>query len=182
MALQLPVTVYKYDARNKEYVFQSCVQCALQGAAWPRVLTSGTAQSLMAESLELLKAAMMAPAVVLCKGSHTRVYNASCDEVNAMPPGEPLSVVRAFELQYLNLRTQVVHYRLRNDGAIALVDAGRVQCLMCHVPERMSMDDVRAHLRARTRSIRKLLRDRRIVVDMGGRACVYSCETLRGKA
>lgn len=179
-ALQLPVTVYRYD--GKQYVFQSCMQCVVQGALFPRVLTSGTSQGLLGEGLELLKAAMQAPAVVLYKGVRCRIYNAACDEVKTLPPAEPVRIVRAYELPYLNLSTQLVHYRLRPDGALALVDTGRLHCAMCHVPEQMRMDEVRGHLRARAHAIRKLLRDRRLVVEMGERACVFSLETLRCKA
>ena len=180
-ALQLPVTVYRYDAGIKQYVFQSCMQCVVQGAVLPRVLTSGASQGMVAESLELLKAAMRAPAVVLCKGTQIRIYNASCDEVKTLPPTEPARLIRAYELPYLNLSTQIVYYRLRGDGALALVDTGKLHCAMCYVPEQMRIEDVRGHLRARAHSVRKLLRDRRIVVEMNERACVFSCETLRCK-
>ena len=148
----------------------------------PVILTSGAGQSLMGENMELLKSVMRAPAVVLCKGSKVRIYNASCEEVQTLPPTEPVRVLRAYELPYLNLSTQIVHYRLRDDGAIALVDTGRIHCAMCHIPDHMDMDYVRPHLRSRAHAIRKLLRDRRIVVEMGeGRVGVYSCETLRSK-
>ena len=60
----------------------------------------------------------------------------------------------------LNLSTHITHYRLRTDGALVSI--------------------VRSHLNSRANSIRKVLRDRRIVVEMGcGRTSVYSSETLR---
>ena len=80
----------------------------------------------------------------------------------------------------LNLSTHITHYRLRSDGALVLVDRGEVNCVMCHVPEILgNLTTVRLHLNSRANSIRKVLRDRRIVVEMGcGRTCVYSSETL----
>lgn len=179
--LQLPISVYQYDARIKEYIFQSCLQCVVEGGRLPSVLTSSAGQSMLRENLELLKEAMQAPAVVLCKGSKVKIFNASCEEVKTLPPVEPIRVLRSYELPYINLSTQIGHYRLRNDGALVLVDTGKLHCAMCHVPEKLDLDYVRAHLHSRALSIRKLLRDRRIVVEIGNKACVLSCETLKSK-
>lgn len=85
----------------------------------------------------------------------------------------------------LNLAAPISHYRLRADGALVLVDSGEVHCVMCHVPETLGIggNAVRAHLESRANSIRKVLRDRRIAVELGdgGRVCVYSAETLQRK-
>lgn len=99
-------------------------------------------------------------------------------QVPVLPPTEPARVVRAYELQYLHLSTQIAHYRLRRDGVLALVDTGRMHCAMCYIPETMALDYMRAYLRCRTLSIRKMLRDRRIVVEVGERVSVFECETL----
>jgi hypothetical protein len=85
----------------------------------------------------------------------------------------------------LNLATHITHYRLRSDGALVLVDQGEVNCVMCYVPESLATGAgvVRTHLQSRANSIRKILRDRRIVVEMGGgRTCVYSTETLQRRS
>ena len=83
----------------------------------------------------------------------------------------------------LNLATPITHYRLRSDGALVLVDQGEVNCVMCYVPETLGVGVVRTHLQSRANSIRKVLRDRRIVVEMGcGRTCVYSNETLQRRS
>ena len=79
----------------------------------------------------------------------------------------------------LNLSTHITHYRLRSDGALVLIDKGEINCVMCHIPESMSQNVVREHLHSRANSIRKVLRDRRIVVEIGSRTCVYSYETLQ---
>jgi hypothetical protein len=179
--LQLPISVYQYDARCKKYVFQSCLQCVVEGGSMPRVLTSSAGQSMLRENLDLLKAAMRAPAVVLRKGTREQIFSAACEEVKILPPAEPVRVIRSYELPYVNLSTQIGHYRLRSDGALALVDTGRLHCAMCHVPEQMELDYVKPHLRSRALSIRKLIRDRRIVVEIGEKACVFSCETLKCK-
>jgi hypothetical protein len=181
MTLQLPVSVYQYDQRTKRYAFHSCLQFHLRAPPLPCILTSSTGQGLLSENLDLLKAAMRAPAVVLCKGTRTRIYNASCDEVHTLPPTEPVRVLRAFELTYLNLSTQIAHYRLRTDGALALVDTGRLHCAMCHIPEHMELEYIRSHLMSRRATIHKLLRDRRLVIEMGDRTTVFSVETLRRK-
>ena len=181
MTLVLPISIYQYDPRAKRYAFQSCVQFTVPATPLPCVLTSSASQCLLSENLDLLKAAMRAPAVVLRKGSRVRILNASCEEVQALPPTEPVRVLRAYELPYLNLSTQIAHYRLRADGALALVETGRLHCAMCHVPDSMEPDHIRAHLWSRRHTIRKLLRDRRLVVEMGGRSTVYSAETLRRK-
>jgi hypothetical protein len=179
--LRLPVSVYHYDARSKKYVFQACLMCAVEGGSMPRVLTSSAGQSMLGENLDLLKAAMRAPAVVLRKGARVQIFSAAADEVKTLPPAEPVRVVRSYELAYVNLSTQIGHYRLRADGALALVDTGTLHCVMCHVPEQMDMDYVRDHLRSRALAIRKMIRDRRMVVEIGDKACVFSCETLQCK-
>ena len=102
-------------------------------------------------------------------------------QVHTLPPTEPIRVIKAYELPYLNLSTQIAHYKLRNDGSLRLVDMGRVHCTMCHIPEHMDLDDIRVHLCDRAYAIRKLLRDRKIVVEVGDTASVFSCETLRCK-
>jgi hypothetical protein len=182
MTLVLPISIYQYDPRAKRYAFQSCVQFAVPATPLPRILTSSASQGLLSENLDLLKAAMRAPAVVLRKGARVRILNASCEEVHTLPPHtEPVRVLRAYELPYLNLSTQIAHYRLRADGALALVETGRLHCAMCHVPDCMEPDYVRSHLWSRRHTIRKLLRDRRLVVEVGGRSTVFSAETLRRK-
>jgi hypothetical protein len=83
----------------------------------------------------------------------------------------------------LNLTTHITHYKLRADGALVLVDRGEVQCVMCYVPESLCLSILNSHLQSRANSIRKVLRDRRIVVEMGkGRMCVYSSETLQRRS
>jgi hypothetical protein len=83
----------------------------------------------------------------------------------------------------LNLATHITHYRLRADGALVLVDSGEVHCVMCYVPESLCLSLLRSHLQSRANSIRKILRDRRIVVELGrGRTCVYSSETLQRRS
>lgn len=177
----LPVLVYRYDPRCRRYAFVSCLQCVVPGPPLPTTLTSRAGQCMMGENVELLKAALRAPALVLYKGSKTHILDASCEELQTMPPAESIRVVRSYEMHHLNLSTQVAHYRLRPDGALALVETSwRLQCAVCRVPE--TMDCVRTHLRDRARCIRKLLRDRRLVVEVGERVFVLSAETLRSKS
>jgi hypothetical protein len=94
-----------------------------------------------------------------------------------------IRIIKAYEMMCLNLATHITHYRLRSDGALVLVDQGEVNCVMCYVPESLSPGVLRTHLQSRANSIRKVLRDRRIVVEMGcGRTCVYSTETLQRRS
>ena len=178
--LWLPVSVYRFDGR--QYVFVSCMQCLVKGPPLPKTLTSSAGQGMLGEHMELFKAAMQAPAIVLHKGNRVCIYSASCEEVKALPPMEPVRVMRAYEFPHLNLSTQIAHYRLRNDGALVLVDTCRLHCAMCYVPDSMDVEYVRAHLRSRAHSIRKLLRDRRLVVEIGERVYVLRCDTLKNKS
>ena len=81
----------------------------------------------------------------------------------------------------INVPSSILHYRLRRDGALVLVGGcEEVHCLTCHVPETMCVSYLKRHLAARADSIRKLIRDRRVVVEMGAaRSCVYSLDTLQ---
>jgi hypothetical protein len=178
-SLLLPISVYQFDQRTKRYVFQSCLQFPLRCTPLPRVLTSSASAGIASENVDLLKAAMRSPAVVLRRGTRVRIYNASCEEVQTLPPSEPVRVIRAYELPYLNLSTHMAHYRLRGDGALVLADTCRLHCAMCHIPETMEVGAVRTHLWSRRHTIRKLLRDRRLVVEIGERATLFSIETLR---
>jgi len=181
--LLLPVSVYSYDRRSKVYRFTGCLQCTVSGTPLPKIMTCSASMGILSENIELLKLAMRSPAVVLHKGLRTQIYNAACEEVHTLPATTPLRVLRSYELPHINLCTSIAHYRLRADGALVLVDTGRIHCAMCYIPEEMDMDYVRAHLHSRARSIRKLLRDRRIVVELSDQRApsVFSCETLRRK-
>ena len=181
--LLLPVSVYSYDRRSKVYRFTGCMQCTVSGTPLPKIMTCSASMGILGENIELLKSAMCSPAVVLHKGMRTQIYSAACEEVHTLPATTPLRVLKSYELSHINLCTSIAHYRLRADGALVLVDTGRIQCAMCYIPEEMDMDHVRGHLHSRARSIRKLLRDRRIVVELGDERVpsVFSCETLRRK-
>ena len=202
-SVHLPVTVYAFDRHSKLYRLVECLQCAVPCALPPKVLNCSAGLGMLGENLELLKAAMQTPAVILQNGARTKTLSASGDEVAVLPPTQrcvsgvwhcrflvvpltPLSlalsrikIIKAYEMMCLNLSTHITHYRLRSDGALVLVDKGEINCVMCHVPESLSQNLVRQHLHSRANSIRKILRDRRIVVEIGRRFCVYSSETLQ---
>ena len=183
----LPVTVYHYNRRAKEYIFSHCLQINVHRAAPPVLLNCGTGMVLLREGLELLKAAMCAPAVLLINGTHSKALNASGDEVKSMPPSVEVPVVHAYEMMCINIPTYILYYRLRRDGALVLAGCnnneaaggGGVNCLTCHVPKTISASYMMKHLTLRADSIRKLIRDRRIVVEVGPRTCVYSLDTLQ---
>jgi hypothetical protein len=82
----LPVTVYSFDRRTKKYWLVDCLQCAVPCAHPPKVLNCGAGLGMLGDNLELLKAAMQTPAVVLHNGTRTKTLNASGDEVAALPP------------------------------------------------------------------------------------------------
>ena len=94
-------------------------------------------------------------------------------------PSLRISIIKAYEMMCLNLTTHIIHYKLRADGALVLIDKWEINCMTCHVPESLSQGLVREHLHSRANTIRKVLRDRRIVVEVGQRTCVYSSETLQ---
>jgi hypothetical protein len=178
----LPVSVYSYDRRSKRYRLKACLQCSVDGPPLPRVLTCGAGLGLMGENVELLKSVMRAPAVVLTNGTRTVAYDASCEEiVTPLPPTSPMKLLRAYELSHVNLNTLIAHYRLRADGALVLANTERLHCTMCHVPDEMDLGYVRHHLECRALAIRKLLRDRRLVVQRSSdeQPSVFSFETLQ---
>jgi hypothetical protein len=82
----LPITVYAFDRRAKKYMLVDCLQCAVPCATPPRVLNCNAGMGLLVENLELLKAAMQTPAIVLRHGTTTKALNASGDEVATLPP------------------------------------------------------------------------------------------------
>ena len=177
--MHLPITVYLFDRRAKEYRFSHLLQSRVPQSAAPAVLNCSSGMGMQREGLELLKAAMRAPAVVLIRGARTTTLSASGDEVLSMPPVSEASVIRAYEMLCVNIASSILHYRLRRDGALVLVGCSEeVNCLTCHVPETLCASYLKKHLAVRAESIRKLIRDRRLVVDMGARLCVYSVETL----
>ena len=178
--MYLPVTVYCYDKRTKEYQFSHCLQISVHATAPPAILNCGTGIALLREGLELLKAAMRAPAVLLVNGNRSKALDACGEEVKVMPPSTEVSVIHAYEMMCINIPSYILYYRLRRDGALVLVgcNEGGVNCLTCHVPKTISSTYLMKHLNLRAESIRKLIRDRRVVVEVGPRTCVYSLDTL----
>ena len=178
-AMHLPITVYQYDRRTKEYLFSHCLSSSVPSSLPPTLLNCSSGMGILRDGLELLKAAMRAPALVLINGTRSKVLSASGEEIGAMPPVSDASVIYAFEMICINIPSCILHYRLRRDGALVLVSSNEdVNCLTCHVPETLSISYVKKHLAVRAESIRKLIRDRRIVVEMGARTSVYSLDTL----
>ena len=82
----LPVTVYSFDRRSKKYKLVDCLQCAVPCATPPTVLNCNAGLGMLGENLELLKAAMQTPAIILQNGTNTKALNASGDEVATLPP------------------------------------------------------------------------------------------------
>ena len=84
--VHLPVTVYAFDRRTKQYRLVDCLQCVVPCATPPTVLNCSAGLGMLGENLELLKTAMQTPAVVLRNGTRSKAYSASGDEVVALPP------------------------------------------------------------------------------------------------
>jgi hypothetical protein len=177
--MHLPVTVYQFDRRTKEYRFSHCLLAHVPGSTPPAVLNCSTGMGLLRDGLELLKAAMRAPAVLLVNGSRTKALSASGEEVATLFAARDVPVIRAFEMTCINLCSIILNYSLRRDGVLVLASCNEdVNCLTCHVPESMCAKYLKKHLAARAEHIRKLIRDRRLVVEMGSSATVYSLDTL----
>ena len=180
--MHLPVTVYHYDRHTKEYHFSHCLQINVHDNPPPAILNCGTGMVLLRESIELLKAAMRAPALLLVNGTRSKILSASGDEVASMPPSSEVPVIHAYEMMCINIPSYILYYKLRRDGALVLVagcnNGGGVNCLTCHVPKTIGTLYLMEHLTMRAESIRKLIRDRRIIVEVGPRTCVYSLDTL----
>jgi hypothetical protein len=86
MMIRLPVTVYSFDRRTKAYQLVDCLQCRVPCAPPPRVLNCSAGMGMLGENVELLKAAMRCPAIVLRNGNHAIALSASGDEIAALPP------------------------------------------------------------------------------------------------
>lgn len=84
--VHLPVTVYAFDRRTKQYRLVDCLQCEVPCATPPKVLNCSAGLGMLGENLELLKTAMQSPAVILRNGARSKAYSASGDEVVALPP------------------------------------------------------------------------------------------------
>jgi hypothetical protein len=177
--MHLPITVYQFNRKTNEYCFSHCLLAHVPGSTPPAVLNCSTGMGILRDGLELLKAAMRAPAVLLVKGSRTKALSASGEEVASLFVAHDVPVVRAFEMTCINLCSSILNYRLRRDGVLVLASCSEdVNCLTCHVPESMCARYLKRHLEARAEHIRKLIRDRRLVVEMGSSATVYSMDTL----
>ena len=84
--VHLPVTVYSFDRPAKQYKLTDCLQCAVPCAMPPTVLNCNAGLGMLGENLELLKAAMQTPAIILINGMNSKTLNASGDEVATLPP------------------------------------------------------------------------------------------------
>jgi len=85
-SVHLPVTVYSFDRHAKRYYLVDCLQCDVPCATPPKVLNCSAGLGMLGENMELLKAAMQTPAIILHNGTHTKTLNASGDEVAVLPP------------------------------------------------------------------------------------------------
>jgi len=85
-SVHLPVTVYSFDRRTKLYRLVECLQCAVPCALPPKVLNCSSGLGMLGENMELLKAAMQTPALILHNGTRSKTLNASGDEVAVLPP------------------------------------------------------------------------------------------------
>jgi hypothetical protein len=90
-SVRLPVTVYSFDRRSKLYRLVECLQCAVPCATPPAVLNCSAGLGMLGENLELLKAAMQTPAIILHNGARVKTLNASGDEVAVLPPTQRYS-------------------------------------------------------------------------------------------
>ena len=178
--MQLPVTFYTFDRRTNEYTLTGCLLCEVPCTPPPHVLNCSSGLGILGDGLELLKASMRTPAIVLRHGTRCKTLDASGDEVHVLPPTRTANLIRAYEMTCINLSTSITHYRLRADGTLVLSCVGKLNCATCFVPDSLrGRSSITKHLQARAGHIRKMLRDRRIVVNMGSYACVYAVNTLR---
>ena len=180
----LPVPVYTYCRVSSKYEITGCLAYSVPMHALPAVLNCSTSMAILSENLELLKAAMRAPAVVLVHGTHSKAYCAGGEPLDSMPPmiQSDKLLIRAYEFLCVNLTSQLATYRLRADGELVLSGSGEMNCVTSYIAPTLTMSSLKKYLSIRATSIRKTLRDRRIVVTLDAeRVCVYSLETLLPK-
>jgi hypothetical protein len=178
----LPVTTYAFDAKSHRYVLTSCLLYQVPMRTLPATLDCTGVQSVLRDNVELLKSALRAPAIVLLRDRHMTAYGASGDEWPLLPPMHEAKhrLIHAYEMKCVNLTTHIINYRLRNDGSLVLSGATEFNCDTCQVPESLSLASLGNYLRRRAHCIKKTLRDRRLIVEMGShRSTVYSVDTMR---
>lgn len=177
-----PVTVYTFDRKSNRYVLSGCMVCQIPSRKFPAELDCKSVEWLQRENIELLKTALRSPAVVLINGTHMTAFCASGDEWKTPLPAmhdAKHRIVRAYEFKCINYTTRLINYRLRHDGTLVLSSESEVNCGTYYVPETLSMDSLKIHLKTRADCIKKTLRDRRIIVQLSDeRSCVYSVETM----
>jgi hypothetical protein len=101
-------------------------------------MTCGGSLSVLVDNVELVKAIMQAPALILRNGGKLKVLNCSGEEV-ALPSDIKrclllfslfyfsnlcyyflfrIPVITAFEMMCVNINSEVFHYKLRKDGVV----------------------------------------------------------------
>ena len=179
LSWHVPVTVYTFN--KDRYVLSGCFAYRVPMRALPPTLDCASTQQILCGNIELLKSALRAPAIVLCKGHQLTAFSAAGEEWPILPQmcDARSRVISAYEMKCVNLTTHIINYRLRGDGAIVLASAGEVNCGTCYVTESMSLRSLKHHLSARAEALKKTLRDRRLTVEIGRhRTCVYGMETM----
>jgi hypothetical protein len=149
---------------------------------FPSQLDCKSVEWLLRDNIELLKTALRSPAVLLINGAQVAAFCASGEEWKMPLPMMQEAkhrIVRAYEFKCVNYTTRLINYRLRTDGILVLSSETDVNCGTYYVPETLSMDSLKLHLKTRAESIKKTLRDRRIIVEISNRrSCVYSVENM----
>ena len=178
----VPVTVYTYDRGLKRYVLSGCMTYQVPTKPFPATLDCKSAQVVLRDNVELMKSTLRAPAVIFLKGTEVTAFCASGEEwASPLPSMREAKhrIVRAFEMKCVNYNTHLINYRLRGDGMLVLAGTSEINCGTFYVPETMSVDSVKSHVKSRAESLRKMLRDRRLIVELSeDRTCVYSIETM----
>jgi hypothetical protein len=149
------------------------------------VLNCSTSMGVLGDNIELMKAAMRAPAILLIHGTQSRAYCASGDQLGSVPMmvQDDDRTIRTDEMLCINLSPQLVTYRLRGDGIMRLSGCNELNCTTCYVCPHLTIGTLKKNLRIRFNALRKTLRDRRLVVAGGSeRVCVYSLETMLPKS
>jgi hypothetical protein len=177
----VPVCAYARRSGEKEeatWEFDGVVEIAVR-REWPAFLTVASAAAMMPSSAAVPMDRV--PLVLLSERGRTTAYSANGSAWDCTGARHRRSSRYHAEggLIMLHFESPVVTYTMQGaTGRLALAGSCLVLSDIMCMPRRVALEDVAFLRRQRAKSIRKQLRDQRVVVDLGdGRAATFVLNT-----
>lgn len=171
----VPVCAYaRRRANETAWEFDGVVEVAVR-REWPTFLTVASAAMPTAVPMDRV------PLVLLSERGRTTAYsaNGSAWDCTGARHRRSSRYHAEGDLIMLHFESPVVTYAMQGaTGRLALAGSCLVLSDIMCMPRRVALEDVAFLRRQRAKSIRKQLRDQRVVVDLGdGRAATYALDT-----